>query len=610
MFAERLTLLPFDVRLWNVVRIALLALFIDVVVGKSLHTLWAKYNGFRVMHGERVRLSYTTGTRLGPSQQIDGNSWESRALAIFITALILSSSVLIEYGSLAETTQSTSPCMVESLHSSRYHPRLLIDLREMTYEQGGKTMTKMGGITTNLRDIQPTVAVNEREVILENYTRQSNFICPEVDKSVMVFMQHGTEEEVQIVRGRHDDILLQKYLLVGKGQQWAHIRSLPFDWDDLCEGGTERKELLEDDGIFIRLLWKSLIKAAEGFTGAAAMPYREGDEGSQAITNATLKLSPEDEESEKAPVIIRDESKLGSFLSTTPWGVAYTVTIDGLRETADDAGEEPAQAFPTRDGVEMTAHRDGVNFSVGVENATEQTSAVVRWYGRHAGVSEIADEDFVCMVGGPWVACARTLNESGVTVNMGEVYDVSASTITGWKGEVAYSAGAVQSSRVRESLFNYVVRRWMWMEAGAWAGGGGAEYRLGGKNVVVWARGGDGGGAEEVECGRELVTAAVSGLFYLGVGLIVGLEILVVGVGVGLRKYVGIDVRGCLVRMQAEVLGEKERWQKRGGRIREVGVFSERDGEGRNRVGTLPYGVKAERVDEEVETAAGGRGQE
>ena len=610
------TLLPLSVSIWNILKFVLLAFVLDVLVAGRLRNFWAKYNGLRAMNAKRIRLASAMGTRLGPAQEIDGNSKASRAAAFLITATILTASLLVEYGSSEGMSGSKSQCIAETLHSSKHHSRLMVDLHEMRYSHRGTNAVSLGGTVIEISDIPFAPEGGEQGTAERILATSGRFIavCPDVDFAVINFMQWGTAEEVQVVRGKDADIILQRFISIGEEDQWVHIRQLPFVWDEICDGRNDEKEIPEVDDMFVRLLWKSLVKSAEGFSGVAALPYPEAEEGIRK-TQATLRFDSESELFNGQARFVRDERELLLFLTEH---IGYTaglhvhVTLHGLQEMAEAAAHGRPEAFPSRAAVDFMLLRRSEDYAVRTTDASEVTSVIVSAQGKFAAIIEVSGPAFVCMVGNPWMACAQPFNESGVSIGIGQLHGASMLYLSMFRASTGFSNADLKSNRLRESLFNYVLLssikpdRELGPEA-KYAVTGDAKrrgYGWGGENVVIPVQRGI---SEYAECTTVKSAAAVTGVFYLGMGVFAGLYAVLSVAGWGLRQHIAIDMRRTLVRTQDELVGGDEGCEDGHGEVREVGIYMADWSEGEKKLGTLPAGVKAEgaRKREEVQCAGG-----
>ena len=221
---------------------------------------------------------------------------------------------------------------------------------------------------------------------------------------------------------------------------------------------------------------------------------------------------------------------------------------------------------------------------------------------------------FNSVVGNPWVACARPFNESGVSIGIGQLHGASMLYLSMFRASTGFSNADLKSSRLRESLFNYVLLssikpdRELGPEAKYAVTGDarGRGYGWGGENVVIPVRRGT---SEFAECTSVKPVAAVTGLFYLGMGVFAVLYVSLLVAGWGLRQHIAIDMRCTLVRTQDELVGGDE--EREGGHsgVREVGIYTAEWSEGEKRLGTLAGGVKAEGADRWEEVHCGGGGQ-
>lgn len=599
------TVFPIDVPTWNILRFAFLALVVDVLIAGRLRLVWAKYNGQRAMNAKRVRLTAAAGTRLGPSQEIDGNSTASRVVALLITAILLSASLLVEYGSSEGLSGSKRDCLVGSLHSMDTHPRLMIDISEIRYNAGDESAISLGGVTNEIVNLPPAPDSREENNISTFLSvAESEGRCPGVDQSVVRF-KHRDErtDEVQIVQGGEGELKLQRQIGFVEKEDYDYvlIRSLPFVWNELCvkEGDVAIPPV---DEAFVSLLWQALIKSAEGFSGVSGLPFTHAEEKSQR-TKATLIFG-----SEGGSLKIRNEKELLEFLKQLighSSKLAITVSIDGLQGLSTDMALRLPEAFPTRDAVEFVLMPDEERFNVTGTGPIERTSAAILSQGKFVGITEISGQEesgieYTCMLGNPWTACAKYHNESGVVIGIGKSHGATMTFLSLSPFSAGFSRTKVGNSTLRESLFNYVVLSSIKPDVELGPRSKYAitrdpkspQYNWGGSNLLIPAARAP---LESAECRSVKTTAAVNGLFYLGCGLVVGLYGCLLIVGYFLRKNVPIDIQRTLARTQNELLGLEEAYRfDHHERIRDVGIFKPDWSEGELHLGTLSPGIKAE----------------
>lgn len=536
-----------------------------------------------------------------------------------MTAVLLTCSLLLEYGSTEGRTGSTKNCKVETLHSSSSlpHTGVMVDLHELRYTQGGNGTVSLGGILMDLSNIPPEDLGDEATSVgrfledRQTIGTRSRGVCPDVDYSVVSFKQRGTKEEVQVVRGQDSTIILQRQIYIGDGEpQWVVIRAISFDWEKVCDEDVEEEEeeeMPKVDGEFVSLLWKALVKAGESFAGAAALPFGDWEEPG---TKCSLMLEQEEiiaeeengnqevvvpAEIEMARIDVKNETELGDlihYLIGRGKRVPLTVTISGLQALAIRAStERKIRPLPTRDAIEFSLIEESkADYRVNMSRFAEGTSLIVQLGGKFAAIMEVygmdaEGQEFVCMVGNPWTACGRSLNASGVEIGVGQVHGVSMSSMSYlslYRAARGFSKGVkgVMEGRVRESLVNYVVLNSLKKEVELgplveWAMTGnprGRGYRWGEENVVVPSGRGKGAreyyygddetgerAADVVEVGAKCVevrtSAAVNELFYGGMGALFVVYAVLIVMGRMLRRAVGIDVVSTLARTQDQVVG-------------------------------------------------------
>ena len=607
------TVFPIDVPTWNILRFAFLALVVDVLIAGRLRLVWAKYNGQRAMNAKRVRLTAAAGTRLGPSQEIDGNSRVSRVVALLITAVLLSASLLVEYGSSDGRSGSKKECLVGSLHSMDTHPRLMIDISEIRYKAGGESAISLGGVTTEIVNLPPAPDSREENNISAflSVAEDAREPCPDVDQSVLRFTQRDGTDQVQIVRGGGDegDLKLQRQIsfAVKDTDDYVLIYPFPFVWNELCGEKPNDVVIPPVDDVFVSLLWQSLIKSAEGFSGVSALPFTHAEKNSKR-TKATLIFDSELLKGES--LRIRNEKELLKFLTQLIGkrsDITVTVSIDRLQELSTSMALRPPEAFPTRDAVDFVLMPDEKTFTVNGTSLIpiERTSAAILSQGKFVGITEVSGREelgieYTCMLGNPWTACAKYHNESGVVIGIGKSHGATMTFLSMSPFSAGFSRTKVNDSRLRESLFNYVVLSSIKpdVELGPRSKYAitrdpkSSGYNWGGSNLLIPAPRAP---LAKAECTSVSTTAAVNGLFYLGCGLVVGLYICLLIIGYFLRKNVPIDIQRTLARTQNELLGLEEAYRlDHHGRIRDVGIFKPDCSEGEMYLGTLSPGIKAE----------------